>query len=374
MIVNPGNIVPIYDNIRDQWRDRWGHDDFGIIADLETLIPFQLKVPAVHVLESWWLVKADGSESWALDISTLDRVADAGGSYKWYTWLANESIGEELECGLYFMRFDTGRAVYYSEMLNLQDLTGYENAGLSSSCAGNEVTISAADTTNTAITYESIQELDGDGVTWTEVGSDTYTVPNVGVGPTETHNFRRVVRTAGGSYLTTYYTLFFEVADACATYRFTPYDTDNWSKAPNRAKITFSHDTDTEAVIYSTGYEQWVYLEAFMDFPEAAVENETQIDGNGQLRILSSNTKERTVFEFPHVPDFWIGVFGYLPFMSTAQISYDELADTNTMEEIEFAYRKQEDGYYSLGRISYRAQQYFDQSCDAPYTLITPAE
>jgi len=372
MIVNPGNILPIYDNIRDQWRFRWGHETFGVIADLENLIPFQLKVPDGYILESWWLVKVDGTEVFELDVAQLDRVADAAGTWKWYTWFANTPIGPELACGRYYMRFDTGRAEYFSEVLTLENLTGYENASLVASCDGNEVTLSAFDTLNTDLSYQSIQQLDDDGVTWTEVGSNTYTVPNDTVGPTETYRFRRVVRTAGGSYLTTYYTLYFEVLSACDTYLLAPYNTDNWSATPNRAKLVFSNSIDTAAVIYSTSYEQWCYLDAYMDFPEASVENETLIDGNGRVRILSSNAKERTVFEFPRVPDFWVGVFGYLPFLSSKTIRFDELADTHTMEEVEFTFRDQEDGYYSVGRLSYRAQQYFDQSCDAPYELISP--
>ncbi len=198
-------------------------------------------------------------------------------------------------------------------------------------------------------------------------------MPNNTVGPTETYQFRRIVRTAGGSFLTTYYTLFFEVLDACGSFIFAPYNAENHSTRQNRALLTFTNTgNDTENVIYSTGYIQKCYLDAFQDHPEATVENETVIDGNGQVRILASNTKEKTVFEFPRLPDFWIGVLSYLPFMDTVTISFHELADTHTMEEIEFSYRKAEDGYYAVGRLAYRQRQFFDQGCDAPYTLELP--
>lgn len=374
MIVNPGNILPIYDNIRDQWRFRWGHTDFGIVADVETLLPFQLKVDGGQVLESWQLVSADGTGVWDLDIDNFDRATDSDGLYKWYTWFGTAPVGQELGCGLFFMRFSTGRREYFSEVVRLESLGGYENAGLSASCSDNEVSLGAYDSLGTAIVSQVIQQLDDDGVTWNTVGSNSYTVPNDTLGPTETYQFRRVVRTAGGTYLTTYYTLFFEVGDACATYLLIPYNVDNWAPAQNRAKITFKNDIDTADVIYSTGYEQWAYLDAHMDYPEVVVENETQIDGNGREQILASNVKERIVFEFPRVPDFWLSVFSYLPKMTTKTIAYDELEDTNDMNEAEFAFRKQEEGYYSVGRLSYRKHQFFDGSCDPPYTLSTPEE
>ena len=109
-----------------------------------------------------------------------------------------------------------------------------------------------------------------------------------------------------------------------------------------------------------------------MDYPDDVLENETAIDGNGLTQILSSNVKTRTVFEFPRVPDFWLPVFAYLPRMTEKTIAYDELQGTDDMEEVEFVPREQEEGYYSVGRLSYRKHQFFDVSCDPPYTLITP--
>lgn len=374
MITNPGNILPIYDNIRDQWRYRWGHTEFGIIGDLSTLIPFQLKIQGGDNLLSWHIIKADGSEIYEEDISTLEVANDDGGAYTWHTWHGSSPIDARLECGMYFMQFTTGRTVYYSEMLRLEDIAGYENAGLVASCAANEVALTASDTVNTAKTYEVIQQLDSDGITWNTVGGTSYTVPNDTVGPTETYRFRRIVRTEGGSYLTTYYTLFFEVLDACSSYVFMPYNAENLSTRQNRALLTFTNTgNDTENVIYQTGYTQKAYLDAYMDHPEATVENETTIDGNGQVRILASNTKEKTVFEFPRMPDFWIGVLSYLPFMDTKTISFHELADVHTMEEVEFSYRKAEDGYYAVGRLAYRQRQFFDQGCDPPYEISVGA-
>jgi len=374
MITNPGNILPIYDNIRDQWRFRWGHTEFGIVADLGKLIPFQLKIAGGDSLLQWQIISSNGDEIYEEDVSTLEIISDDGGAYLWYVWHGLADIDARLECGLYFMRFETGRAVYYSEMLRVEDIAGYENAGLSASCAANEVTLNAADTVNTSKTYEVIQQLDNDGITWNTVGGTSYTVPNDTVGPTETYRFRRVVRTAGGSYLTTYYTLFFEVLDACGSYILTPYNTENWSTRSNRALLSFTNaGNDTKDVIYQTGYTQKAYLDAYMDHPEATVENETTIDGNGRVRILASNTKEKTVFEFPRLPDFWIGVLSYLPFMDTKTISFHELADTHTMEEVEFSYRKAEDGYYAVGRLAYRQRQFFDQSCDPPYEISVGA-
>lgn len=377
MITNPGNILPIYDNIRDQWRFRWGHTEFGIIGDLANLLPFQVKIPVGQTLDKWYIVSVDGSAVYEEDINSFnDASQDDGNTWLWYTWTAASSIAATLECGLYYMMFSTPRGdQYFSEVMRLEDLAGYENAALVASCLAGEVTLTASDTVSTAKTYEVIQQLDNDGVTWTTVGGTSYVIPApVGApGDVVTYQFRRVVRTAGGSFLSTYYTLSFQIDDVCDTMIFAPYNAENHSTRPNRALLSFTNaGNDTENVIYSVGYTQKCYLDAYIDHPEATVENETVIDGNGQVRLLASNTKEKTVFEFPRLPDFWIGVLSYLPFMDTVSISFHELADTHTMEEIEFSYRKAEDGYYAVGRLAYRQRQFFDQGCDPPYEIVPP--
>lgn len=365
MITNPGNVLPIYDNLREQWRYRWGHAAYGVIAPVRTFIPFRLRVSGGSVLASWRIINVNTGESVDLLVNGLQCETVTFGDWTWYTWMAAGDLPMEgvtpfeLPCGQYFFEFRTSRNVkYFSEVMNAEEIGGYERAALSSSCAGNEVSLSAFDTLRTAKTYESIQRYDG--VQYVEVGSDTYTQPNATAGPSETYLFRRVVFTAGGSYLITYYRLDFDVADACGTYVLQEYQQENRFTHAERALITFQHKPDEGM---GSGYTQRIYLDAFMDFPEVTTENETTIDGFGRVRVLSSNVKERAAFEFSGLADHHAHVLSLLGAAESATINYHELPGIDGMEEIEFSYRVAEDGYYSTGRLAYLKRQVFLPGC-----------
>ena len=353
MIINPGNILPFYNNINEQWQYRYGHG-WGIPASVDTLIPFQLfEDRGTPTTENFFLVNVASGQMVPIPLSQFEQHCTSGKKY--YTWTGLRFING-LECGLWYVLYKNNFGTYYSEVLDLQNIGMYESAGLIvASCTGGTFELVANDSIAGSVVDERIdvQNANGSWTTLTTTSSHNYPLL-VGVGVTETTvHFRRIVQSSSGSCLTGEFSLYVsDVTDPCNTYTFIETGKNNYYARPRRVEIQFWNDNDTNDILYSQNYKQKAYVDAYFDFPENVVERETVINGNGHELILSSNVKERSVFDFPYLPDFWVHPFANIASHTDKRITVFETDETFEMEEYQFSYSSMEEGYFSRGQCS----------------------
>jgi len=93
MIVNPGNILPFYDNIYEQWKYRYNHG-WGIPASVESLIPFQFYFPYIlptdYDNEAFFLVNVSSGQMIPIPLGQMEEICSA--QRKYYTWTGLRSI------------------------------------------------------------------------------------------------------------------------------------------------------------------------------------------------------------------------------------------------------------------------------------------
>jgi len=372
MIVNPGNILPFYDNINEQWQYRYGHG-WGIPASVETLIPFQVYVDNITVTdEEFWLVNVASGQMIPIPLSQTEKYCRQ--NRVWRTWTGLRFING-LECGLWYVLYKNSVGTYYSEVMDLQNIGMYESAGLIvASCSGGTFELVANDSIAGSVVDEQIDVQNANGSWTTLTTTNSYDYPLVVPGETgdTTVHFRRIVQSSSGSCLTGEFSLYVaDVTDPCADYTFIETGKNNYYARPRRVEIQFWNDTDINGILYSQNYKQKVYVDAYFDFPENEVDRETIIDGYGQEVILSSNVRERAVFDFPYLPDFWIHPFANVATHDNKKITIFETDETLDMNEYQFSYSAMEEGYFSRGRCSYRKQQWYDTGCEENETLVT---
>ena len=322
--VNPGNLLPFYsigysgNDIRWQRHRQQGQDiyPFGLPCPRTRLMPFQLCVEATGVEVSLFSVfnPYDDSETVIFDAGFLDVQTD--GTKSWITWYADENLDVVPDCGFWYVFLNLGDAgQYYSEVLYLRDMCGFEKVGLTigtDSCAVDGGNIS----------FQLVADVEaGDGTTWAIQRKDGLSWNTISTGNTvtvvellsaETREYRIQATTVCGLIITQPYVATWDDADGCGTFDFArqaiSINEAGILSTPPVWRFNFSHSTDKANVLYQDGYEQYLYLPTIIwDRPEIVRSVNIQENGNGVEIRRNTRTKERRGFEVPDLPDYVLG-------------------------------------------------------------------
>lgn len=369
MTVNPGLFLPFYDRLNDQFRFKWGHQ-WGMIADVNTLIPFQLPLASTEGL-ALYFVKADGTE--VIPWNSIPQIY-SGALSKWLVWLGTGNVGVTLTCGLWFIKVVTDRAVYYSEVLDLQKLPDYEHPGLTlgacSSGASITFEVTANDSAASGVEWQAIDQWNG--TTWVTIGTDTGTATQGFVVDSDdwgTVLVRRKIKTGAGNLLTAFFSIGFEWADPCGTAMITESRSEGVFAQPFLKKLTVGNNFDTEGILYSTGWLQTVWLNGYDDKPQAQIERETLVNGNGLLLTTSSNVKERKVLVCDEIPDFLVHPLSTFPGLATQVIKDVHTGSSWVPREAEVTFSPTEEGYFQKATITFTTDTFYQTGCEENETV-----
>lgn len=380
MTINPGIILPFYDRITDQFRHKWGHQ-WGLIADVNKLLPFQIQMTGSLATSTYTfqLVKADGSEvvPWDALGNGMKAYNRVGGSEtaQWLQWDGTVSTGVTLSCGLWYIRLDTGRAVYFSEVMDLQYLPDYEQARLVvSACTGPSgvFELSASDQAASGVVWEAIEWWNSDTEVWVNVGTDQANLSNsapVGGGTHATILVRRKIKTAAGNLLTSYYSLYFSYTDPCTGYIFTESRVENFMAQSFLKKLTFGNEFDGQNILYSQNFLQSVWLNAYEGEPGENIERESQINGEGLQLFTSSNVKERKTIVCDEIPDFLVHPLSTFPGLATKVLKDIQTGSSWVPREADISFSNTEEGYFQRCTISFTTDTFFQSGCEENETV-----
>jgi len=362
MIINAGNIVPIYDKITDQWRYK-ADPTFYIPADRTNLIPMQFRVAGTVTDITWQIVKHDGTYSIDLDPVLLDKRC-LNSDYTWFTWDASTTIGKTIGCDRYFVVFTVDGTPYYSEMLYLQELGGPEYADMTFTCSTgpDQIDIVENDTLSSTIISEQIDVSNDGGLTWTNLGADAGVIGNAGSG-VEHKQVRRIVKTAAGNILRVYYVLTIDFAQPwCDDWVASKMNENNFYAQKDRYEIRFSHTKDIDPVLYpGPGYVQKMYMDACFDYPGIQRSQQVIINGEGTEVVTSAITKELRRFEVPQLIDPWLYAFSIIGDHDTVILKAITTGEEMTVNEYKFSPRDGSDGYHSVGQIEFLGDKFVNQ-------------
>jgi hypothetical protein len=126
---------PIYDDRDKQnYRKSWCLDDhatFQLITSTKRFLPFQfMRTMSADAFSdmTFTLYAYDDSASW--DITTAIPSADFDiNTYDgddWLTYLGNEDLNDELECGVYYLKIQDTTNTWYSELFRAVDMGGLD--------------------------------------------------------------------------------------------------------------------------------------------------------------------------------------------------------------------------------------------------------
>lgn len=351
IVKNPFHYIPIYEDIKSQFRFRHGRKDWGIPVTRDSLLPMQL--PNFDNINDIKLIAQDGTAIYVFDPADWQTATGPDGSFQ--TWLGLPH-GFDIPCGLYYIRFFTARVDrYYSEVLQLVDDHGSELAGLQvSNCGGGLFTITADDTLEGTIVNETIERYNG--TAWVTIGTNTATLTQLGTpGGIGAHQVRRRITTTRGNVLESYYRLEFEVDTPCVDFQFELYDYNNHLRHPERFRLFWSNTNDMQDIpaLYSTGYTQQAIIDGYIDFGEFSRDQETEIDGNGLERRISSNTKERYALEVPRLIEPQVAAMSVINDHDTITMEHQPSGNFYTLSEVEFTAQPMADGQLMIGRLTF---------------------
>jgi hypothetical protein len=355
LVANPGHWLPIYAEIRSQFRFRHGHTKWGIPAPLDTLLPIQL--PGQNNLTDITIIAADGSSEYAMDVADWQLAQGPDGDF--YTWLG-QPHGLPIECGWYFLCIENSRGdVFFSEMMWLSDEHGAEEAGLTVSCGSGTFTFTPADTLVGTIVSQVIERVGPFG-NWIQIGTTGATLPAVGTpGGTGSYRVRRRITTTRGNTLTTFWRLQYDVDAPCTGFTFKIYDYDNRMQHPDRFRLFWSNANDMQDIpaLYATGYTQTAILDGHMDFSELVRDQEVELDGRGLERRISSTTKERYKLVVPYLIDAQAYALAMVNDHGSISLQHMMTGEFYTLSEVQFSAEPMADGHFLLGTFSFLAHK-----------------
>jgi hypothetical protein len=141
-ILNPGNALPFYANIKSQMRYRCGceHTQWAIPVAQGESLPFQL--PVSIGLSTWNYTVHDESDAVVLTLAVnfqYNQTAD--GSLAWVTYTGNNASLNALPCGTYYIKMarPDGRVIRYSEQFQVMPMAMRKKAYKVTFTNGNDI-------------------------------------------------------------------------------------------------------------------------------------------------------------------------------------------------------------------------------------------
>jgi hypothetical protein len=302
----------------------------------------------------------------------------------WVTWKADSDIDIIPDCGYWYILLNVdGQANLFSEVLDCRDMCGFEAVGLAiqtDSCAVEDPVIQfgleAVIETGSGSTYVIQRKM---GLAFGTIATNS-SVTVVDTLANEEEEYRIQVTTACGLIITKTYTAAWSAADGCGTLVLALVTT-----SVNEAgiltsgpvwRLNFSNTTDKANVLYSTGYEQYLYLPMpVWDVPEIVRETDVRVNGNGEEIRRFTRTVERRGFEVADMPDYVLGWLTKAGDLDTIKMEDAKLI--NALAQVEFSVEnlifespnRQGIGL-NIGRFYFDVEAEAFQGCQENYTLV----
>lgn len=144
-----------------------------------------------------------------------------------------------------------------------------------------------------------------------------------------------------------------------------------YSSTKKLYKLTFSHSTDIDGILYQTGYEQKAWLEGCVwDTPNIVNNRETLTDGNAVEQPTFQGVQRRAVLKWPYLPDFWQGVLHRLEMHDSVVLTKVETGENIILNgnNPEFTTEDQ-DVCFRKGVLSWIESTQVITGCETNYTL-----
>lgn len=376
-IVNPGNALPIYDNIRDQVRYRTGDQNFAFVADYEVLIPWQLPLEfEVDTVQVFLIGREIGQTNYNLSDNVTLHCNGAADRHV-ITWAGNR-IDPVLECGFYFLQIRSGsgssETVYWSEMLYVETRNDYEAPSLGTATIGvppDTIVISTDDGAQSTDIVSSLKEI-WNGTSW-DVSAE-FSFSSLASGSpladgTEEKFLRRTLVLESGAILKTTYRANWDPLDPSGTLSYLETATENTHARPDRFYLLATNDpTDIDNgnvfVLYQQSYTQRVDLTGFLSYPQGETILGKTTDGNGNETVNSMIAKERRSIQFAKIPDDSLFFFQTLQYLDDVKL-YDTISGMlYTLVEVDLKVSPEPNGYFNTVELSWRHLATNVSTCD----------
>ena len=390
--VNPGNLLPFYsigysaNDLRWQRHRQFGtdHVPYGLPCPRQRLIPFQLMIEATGITPASFVLFSpeDDSEAVTLDETTLTVETD--GTRTWVTWYADENLDVIPDCGFWYVFLNLGESggQFYSEVLDLRDMCGFESVALqlsegSCSIDGSDIifTLEANIEATSGTTYGIYRK---NGLAYDLVATDasyeaTETLAS------ESHQYRIIATTDCGLIFTVTYTVSWEAGDGCGTLAIaqdssSTNQSDILSTAPVW-RLNFGNTKDKSNVLYQNGYEQYLYLPMLVwDVPEVNRETDIRVNGNGEEIRRFTRTVERRGFEVADLPDYVLGFLTKAGDLDTIVLEDAKLIDALVqveiaIENLTFESPSRQGTALNVGRFYFDVEAEAFQGCQENFVL-----
>lgn len=351
--INPGNLLPFYTKQAHQRHRQLGQNytPFGLVAPRTRLMPFQVYCDfGTYESIAWGLRSSvDDSTGITLDSALLDVYIKADFSGLWITWAADQDIDVIPDCGFwYVILLIDGTTYYYSEVLDLRDMCGIENAALTvSDCSvvdGNiTFTLNGAVYSQPGYQYQLQKYIAG----WVNESTDETYVVTVDLFD-ETASYGIVVTTVCGLIMTRQYNITWDSGDPdpCSTLEITETaSTNNAAGAGFTPTFRLEMDNgsiDKANVLYQHGYTQMLYLPILIfDAPDVIREVEATVNGYGNEVRRFTRTVQRSKFEAPDLPDYALAFLAKMGDLDSVLLINIDTNDSLSLTNMTFESRRQ---------------------------------
>lgn len=140
-------------------------------------------------------------------------------------------------------------------------------------------------------------------------------------------------------------------------------------------RLTYSNTTDFDQILFSTGFEQTLYLIGYFDRPVEVITEEAITDGYGKERTVLMNIQQRMRFDLLEVGDNQRFALKMIAIFDTVSIAFEDEGWTETAVEDLRVEDVENEGYcWNKATFSFRRAIKTLGKCEVDYTIIVPPE
>ena len=367
--INPGALVPVYTTQIDHTKYLTQHaDGWAIRAPRKTLIPIIFWSDTIGVpMSAFRLFNIDTGAIYDLSPFLFESVERVDLTRTWYYLPVLSDIGVDVPCGNYQAYFKVGLSEYWTDIMHLMDICGFEAAEvIQIGCNGNNYTFNLIDNLQSAIVAESTDFRYDNQVAWTDagvVGNSFVLSPDL-IRGSEYILIRRRVTTECGNKLERCYSFYYDFDAQCNDTLFHLIADKSTYASGNVWLLEYSDDTRWGDVIFPGAFKNRLYFDGYFNFPQTERATEVIIDNLGNEIVSNSLTKATMEMHVDRVPDF-------AQFSLSAIRDYTDVTLLNPARGVQvkslnnptMTFEPLSSGYYSRGILRFDSQQNFDWAC-----------
>lgn len=351
--VNPGNALPFYESLKEQPQN--DHAATPLIVSRTGLMPWQVPVDRAPEDATWFLVTLD--EVFTLSPALIKRHRVTGKDKTFYTYLGEDIGVSPTGEGYIKLVLRNGPTVneYYSARVQFCDICEGERAALVYSAPDPDGTHDhalAADDTAGSLQSEVV-EYAPPGGGWRPA---TDLEGSWGVtGTTYPIRVRRRITTDCGTYSTEYL--------LSGVYNLQPVREHNRPNTLDLYRIQWTEQGDTDYVLYSIRYDQYLYVRGQMSEPVLDDQPDDYLNGNAVRFNGRSVTKELLSLTCNELPDFVTATLGDLRYRTTKQITNIATGVTLPLDDYDASTQPAKDRRNIQASVTFSLATYLNRAC-----------